>query len=156
MSAVLQQPNPSIRPMQEDDIDAVLKIEHAMYEFPWTEGIFRDCLRVGYCCWVLSEADEVVAYAVLSVAAGESHLLNVCVNKEQQRHGYASQLIEHMLNLARRHDARVCLLEVRPSNTAAVTLYEKMNFVEVGARPAYYPAKKGREDALILALELIF
>jgi len=156
MSAVLQQPKVMIRPMRDVDIDAVLSIENEMYEFPWTEGIFRDCLRVGYCCWLLTEAEKIVAYAVLSVAAGESHLLNVCVGKEHQRHGYASKLIEHMLDLAKSHDAGVCLLEVRPSNTAAVTLYEKMNFVEVGVRPAYYPAKKGREDALILALELIY
>ena len=156
MSAVLQQPNVTLRPMCDVDVDAVLAIEHEMYEYPWTEGIFRDCLRVGYCCWVLTEAEDIVAYAVLSVAAGESHLLNVCVSKKHQRHGYASRLIKHMLEVARRHDAGVCLLEVRPSNIAAVTLYEQMNFVEVGIRPAYYPAKKGREDALILALELIF
>jgi len=156
MSAVLQSPNVTLRPMCEADIADVLEIEHDVYEFPWTEGIFRDCLRVGYCCWVLSEEDDIVAYAVLSVAAGESHLLNVCVSKPHQRKGYASQLIEHMLNVARRHEARVCLLEVRPSNIAAVTLYERMNFVEVGIRPAYYPARKGREDALILALELIY
>ena len=154
MSAVLQQPHVVIRPMRDVDIDAVMEIENEMYPFPWTEGIFRDCLRVGYCCWVLSEGDKIVGYAVLSIAVGESHLLNVCVHKDAQRNGYASQLIEHMLTLAKGHDAQVCLLEVRPSNTAAVTLYEKMDFVEVGVRPAYYPAKKGREDALILALEL--
>jgi len=156
MSAVLQQPNVTVRPMRDVDVDAVLKIENEMYPFPWTEGIFRDCLRVGYCCWVLMQDEQIVAYAVLSIAAGESHLLNVCVSKQCQRSGYGKQLVEHMLNLAKRHDAQVCLLEVRPSNIAAVRLYEKMNFVEVGIRPAYYPAKNGREDALILALELIF
>ncbi|MCK4742396.1 MAG: ribosomal protein S18-alanine N-acetyltransferase [Sulfuriflexus sp.] len=156
MSAVLQQPKVTVRPMRDVDVDAVLKIELDMYEFPWTEGILKDCLRVGYCCWVLCEDGGIVAYAVLSIAAGESHLLNVCVSAQCQRRGYGKQLVEHMLDLAKRHDAQVCLLEVRPSNTAAVTLYEKMNFVEVGTRPAYYPAKKGREDALILALELIF
>jgi len=156
VSAVLQEPTVTLRPMLADDVEAVLEIEHAMYEFPWTRGIFRDCLRVGYCCWVLSKGDEVIAYAVLSVAAGESHLLNVCVSEGHQRQGHAARLIKHMLDLAKSHGAGVCLLEVRPSNTAAVTLYEQMNFVEVGIRPNYYPAKKGREDALILALELIF
>ena len=154
MSAVLQQPGVSMCPMQEKDIEAVLEIELDMYEFPWTEGIFRDCLRVGYCCWVLLEEETVVGYAVLSIAAGESHLLNICVSKKCHRQGYATRLVEHMLQLAKRHDAQVCLLEVRPSNKAAVELYEKMDFVEVGIRPAYYPAKNGREDALILAREL--
>ncbi len=154
MSAVLQQPDIRICPMQLRDVEAVLEIEHAMYDYPWTEGIFKDCLRVGYCCWLLLEDEEIVAYSVLSAAAGESHLLNLCVRKESQRRGYGRQLMEHMLKLAKRHDANVCLLEVRPSNIAAIDLYEKMDFVEVGMRPAYYPAKGGHEDALILAREL--
>jgi len=155
MSAVLQSPNISLCPMQLKDIEKILQIENSMYEYPWTEGIFKDCLRVGYCCWLLLEDEEIVAYSVLSAAAGESHLLNLCVRKQSRRCGYGRQLMEHMLKLAKRHDASVCLLEVRPSNTAAVELYEKMNFVEVGMRPAYYPAKNGHEDALILARELI-
>ncbi len=156
MSAVLQQPHISLCPMQLDNVEEVLKIEHTMYDYPWTEGIFKDCLRVGYCCWLLMEDDEIAAYSVLSAAAGESHLLNLCVRKTSQRRGYGRQLMEHMLKLAKRHDADVCLLEVRPSNTAAIDLYEKMDFVEVGVRPNYYPAKNGHEDAVILARELTF
>lgn len=156
MSAVLQQAEISLCPMQLKDIDEVLKIEESMYEYPWTEGIFKDCLRVGYCCWLLMENNEIAAYSVLSAAAGESHLLNLCVRKQSHRRGYGRQLMEHMLHLAKRHDATVCLLEVRPSNIAAIELYEKMDFVEVGLRPAYYPAKNGHEDALILARELTF
>lgn len=154
MSAVFQQPDISICPMQLTDINDVLKIEHTMYAYPWTAGIFKDCLRVGYCCWLLMEEGEIAAYSVLSAAAGESHLLNICVRKTSQRRGYGRQLVEHMLKLAKRHNANVCLLEVRPSNTAAIDLYEKMDFVEVGVRPAYYPANNGYEDALILAREL--
>lgn len=156
MSAVLQQPHISLCPMQLDNVEEVLKIEHTMYDYPWTEGIFKDCLRVGYCCWLLMEDDEIAAYSVLSAAAGESHLLNLCVRKTSQRRGYGRELMEHMLKLAKRHDADVCLLEVRPSNTAAIDLYEKMDFVEVGVRPDYYPAKNGHEDAVILARELTF
>lgn len=155
MSAVLQQPLVTLCPMQPKDVEEVLAIEHSMYDYPWTEGIFKDCLRVGYCCWLLMEDDEIVGYSVLSAAAGESHLLNLCVRKKSQRRGYGRRLTEHMLQVALRHDAAVCLLEVRPSNTAAIELYEEMNFVEVGTRPNYYPAKKGHEDALILARELI-
>jgi len=154
MSAVLQTPEITICPMQVKDVAEVLAIENSMYEYPWTEGIMKDCLRVGYCCWLLMEDDEIAAYSILSAAAGESHLLNLCVRKTSHRRGYGRQLMEHMLELAKSHDAEVCLLEVRPSNRAAIELYEKMNFVEVGVRPAYYPAKNGHEDALILAREL--
>jgi len=156
MSAVLQQPNINICPMQQADVEEILKIEHSLYEFPWTEEIFNDCLRVGYCCWLLMEDDEIAAYSILSAAAGESHLLNLCVRKSSQRRGYGRQLMEHMLKVAKGHDANVCLLEVRPTNKSAVELYEKMDFVEVGLRPNYYPAKNGHEDALILARELTF
>lgn len=154
MSAVLQDPQLRLRPMQATDVEDVLAIEEQVYEFPWTFGIFHDCLRVGYCCWVMTHDDEITAYAVLSTGAGESHLLNICVSPASQNRGLGSQLIEHMLGLARRHGAQTCLLEVRPSNRVAVELYNKMGFVEVGIRPAYYPAQGGREDALILAREL--
>jgi len=156
MSAVLEQPNLNLCPMQLQNIEEVLEMEKSIYEYPWTEGIFKDCLRVGYCCWLLMEDDEIAGYSVLSAAADESHLLNVCVRKKSRRRGYGKQLVEHMLQVAKSHGASVCLLEVRPSNSAAVEMYEKMDFVEVGTRPNYYPAKNGHEDALILARELTF
>jgi len=154
MSAVLQDPELRLRPMQATDVEEVLAIEEQVYEFPWTYGIFQDCLRVGYCCWIMTRDEDIAAYAILSTGAGESHLLNICVAPDCQNQGLGSQLIEHMLGLARRHGAQTCLLEVRPSNHVAVELYGKMGFVEVGVRPAYYPAHGGREDALILAREL--
>jgi len=156
MSAVLQEPTLQLRPMKAADINAVMVIEETVYEFPWTYGIFHDCLRVGYCCWVVTLDDDIAAYAILSTGAGESHLLNICVSPASQNQGLGRQLIEHMLGVARRHGAKTCLLEVRPSNHVAVELYNKMDFVEVGVRPGYYPAQKGREDALILARELTF
>ena len=154
MSAILQSPTVRLRPMHTADIDAVMAIENDIYPFPWTHGIMRDCLRVGYCCWLVEHEDEVIGYGIMSIAAGESHLLNICVHRDWQRQGIASQLMKHMLNLAKRHGAEVCLLEVRPSNAAAVEMYEKYGFSEVGLRKAYYPAKNGREDALILSYPL--
>jgi len=156
MSAVLQDPALRLRPMRAADIENVMIIEESVYAFPWTYGIFHDCLRVGYCCWVLLMDEDIAAYAVLSTGAGESHLLNICVAPANQNQGLGRQLVEHMLDLAKRHGAKTCLLEVRPSNHVAVELYQKMDFVEVGTRPGYYPAHDGREDALILARELTF
>lgn len=154
MSAVLES-SIALRPLTADDLGAVMAIESRAYEFPWTAGIFRDCLRVGYCCWCCEDNGELLGYGVMSVAAGESHILNLTVRPESQRCGIGARLMRHFMQLARRHEADIILLEVRPSNGAALALYRKLGFNEIGVRPDYYPAADGREDALILAHSLV-
>jgi [ribosomal protein S18]-alanine N-acetyltransferase len=154
MSAVLEQPMLVFRPMVEEDLTDIMHIEEAAYEFPWTEAIFRDCLRVGYCCWILESDDALVAHGVMSVAAGESHILNLCVHPESQNIGLGKDMLGHLLQIARHHKAENVFLEVRPTNKAAIRLYMGAGFDEVGIRNNYYPAEKGREDALIMARNL--
>ncbi len=154
MSAVLQEPEFRLRPMSEDDLAAVTSVEQDAYAFPWTEQIFRDCLRVGYSCWILEQDRSLLSYGVMSVGAGECHILNLCVRPVSQRQGLGRHMLAHLLRLARKHLAKTALLEVRPSNRAAVQLYRQAGFSEVGIRREYYPAVKGREDALILAKDL--
>ncbi len=154
MSAILVNRGTGIRPLTPDDLGAVMEIETRAYDFPWTEGIFRDCLRVGYCCWCYENEHTLLGYGVMSAAAGESHILNLTVRPESQRQGIGSLLLRHFQRLARRHGADTLMLEVRPSNRGAIRLYEKLGFNEVGVRPNYYPAEDGREDALLLALNL--
>lgn len=143
-----------LRRMEDKDIAAVMSIESSSYEFPWTEGIFRDCIRVGYRCRVLEEGGEMVGYAVMSIGAGESHVLNICVRPDARGRGYGRILMNELLDQARALGAEMVFLEVRPSNDAARALYRKLGFNEVGARNGYYPTRGGREDALILALHL--
>jgi len=143
-----------IRPLAGADLDEVMEIENRAYRFPWTQGIFRDCLRVGYCCWCYMDNGAIRGYGVMSVAVGESHILNLTVCPEVQRQGIGSKLLKHFIQLARRHGADSVMLEVRPSNRKAISLYEKMGFNEIGVRPNYYPAEDGREDALLLGLSL--
>lgn len=154
MSALLQQAPRGVRPMVETDVGAIMEIELRTYEFPWTDGIFRDCLRIGYCCWIYEEADVVLAYAVMSVGASEAHILNICVIPEERGRGLARHLLIHLLQVARDHKADVVFLEVRPSNPAAIALYQTSGFNEVGMRKAYYPAANGKEDAIIFARSL--
>jgi len=154
VSAILASPGTAIRPLTLADLDAVMEIESRAYDFPWTQGIFRDCLRVGYCCWCYENDGIIQGYGVMSVAAGESHILNLTVRPELQRQGIGSRLLKHFLQLARRHGADTLMLEVRPSNRKAISLYEKLGFNEIGVRRNYYPAEDGREDALLLALSL--
>lgn len=143
-----------LRPMRNEDLPDVIAIESAAYEFAWSEGIFQDCLRVGYCCWVLEVDDEIQAYGVMSIGAGESHVLNVCVKPESQRCGHGRMVLKHLIELAHRHNIEHVLLEVRPSNVQALKLYHEAGFNEVGTRRAYYPSHNGKEDALIMALSL--
>ncbi len=160
MSQVLYAPlemfsDTHLRPMTAEDIEAVMAIELRAYEYPWSEGIFHDCLNVGYCCWVYKTEHALAGYAVMSVGAGESHILNLCVRPESRRRGLGRRLLKHMLAIARGHQADTALLEVRPSNRDAIALYRAVGFNEVGIRKAYYPAADGKEDAIILALSLL-
>ena len=143
-----------VRRMQLADLPDVLGNERLGYMHPWTEGIFRDCLRNGQECWLLMSSNLNVGHGILSIAAGESHLLNVCVHPDFQGHGFGRILVEHVLERARAGKASTIFLEVRPSNVAACELYDKLGFNEVGIRENYYPSKVGREDALVLAKEL--
>ncbi len=144
-----------LRPMQVADLHAIMDIEPHAYEHPWTQGIFHDCLGVGYSCWVLQGEDGIDAYGVMSFGAGEAHILNLTVRPEKQGMGLGKRLLGHFLDVARNHSIDTVLLEVRPSNKRAVGLYHAMGFNEVGLRRDYYPATNGREDALILALEIV-
>ena len=140
--------------MTDKDIDKVMSIEQRAYSHPWTAGIFRDCMRVGYYCQVIVVDGEIVGYGVLTLGAGEAHVLNLCVDPDLQGRGLGRAMLEHLLDAARRLHADTVLLEVRPSNKAALHLYQAVGFSEVGVRNAYYPDHDGREDALILALPL--
>jgi ribosomal-protein-alanine N-acetyltransferase len=155
MSAVLKPPVSDFRPMRSVDLGAVGAIERAAYPFPWSDGIFRDCLRVGYCCWVVEHDGAVIGYGIMQVVARESHILNLCVHPAYQRQGFGRALLARLLDLARDHHADTVLLEVRPTNEAAIVLYTRMGFNEVGVRRSYYPGRKGKEDALILARSLV-
>lgn len=144
----------AFRRMQEADLDEVLSIEREAYQFPWSREIFRDCLRVGYSCRVLEFGGRVNAYGMLQIAAGKSRLLNLCVRRKLHRRGLGRRLLTLLVEVARSHRSDAVILEVRPSNAAARGLYDSMGFTEVGVSRGYYPARTGREDAMILALAL--
>lgn len=142
-------------PMQAEHLPQMLAIEQASYEFPWSEGVFKDCLRVGYSAWVATDTrDSVLAYALMSMAAGEAHVLNLCVAPAHQRRGLASFLMRHLLMVARAASVELMLLEVRKSNIGGQKLYESFGFRRLGERRDYYPARAGREDAYVLGLDL--
>ena len=153
MSAAVH-PRTEIRLMQPADLKAVATVERAAYQYPWSLGIFRDCLLAGYYCLVLDVAGSVTGYGIMSIAAGEAHLLNLCVHPGAQRLGYGRRLLNALLLKAADAQADKVFLEVRPSNQIALKLYASVGFEQIGIRPAYYQADRGREDAVILAVAL--
>ena len=90
----------------------------------------------------------------MSVAASEANILNLSVHPEMQGHGLGRKLLERMLTIACQQNADSAFLEMRASNRAASALYDAMGFNEIGLRRNYYPAKDGREDAILYAKTL--
>ena len=155
MSAVIKESKLNLRPMQEHDLDSVMEIENQVYKYPWTRTIFKDCLHVGYCCWVIKKGDALLAYGLMSIAVGESHVLNLCVHPDYQAKGLGTMLLVHLLEIAVERNANMTFLEVMPSNFSAIKMYVEQGFDEIGIRRNYYPSKMGREDALILARTVV-
>ena len=144
-----------LRAMRESDLDEVMEIELRAYPFPWTRGIFRDCMRADYPMWVQERDGGIVGYGVLSIAADEAHVLNLCTAPGCEGQGLGRRMLLSLLRIARGGGAQRVFLEVRPSNPRAIELYDRSGFNEIGRRPRYYPARDGREDAIVMAMELV-
>jgi len=146
--------HPVVRVLTASDLDRVMEIERSAYPFPWTRGIFEDCLRVGYDCRGLQLGSRLVGYTVQTQFAGECHLLNLCIEPGCQGRGLGRLLLEQAICQARSGNCSSVFLEVRPSNRAGISLYRKRGFYIVGERPDYYRAEHGRESAIIMRLDL--
>lgn len=154
MSAAVEPIAPRFRRMWPDDIPEVVEIEQASYQFPWTPSVFRDCIRVGYFCLVLEIDRKIGGYCVMVAGAGEAHILNLCVNPTIRGRGFGRSSLNCLLQVARERSIDKMVLEVRPTNIHAIALYHSMGFEQIGVRRDYYQAREGREDAVVLALEL--
>jgi len=142
------------RKMTPKDVAEILLIENSIYTHPWTEGIFNDCIRVGYNCWVYTEEDKIQSYGLVSIAANEAHILNLCVAPAAQGQGLGKLMLHKLIHLAEERLSDSIFLEVRESNVVALNLYEQEGFNRIGLRKNYYPAEDGKEDALVFAKAL--
>ena len=154
MDPLLKDPRLKIRRMESADVNAVMAIERRTYDFPWTDGIFRDCIKAGYHCLVFALDNLVIGYGVMSVVVpvGEAHVLNVSIEPRMQSRGLGRRMMKRMLSLAAEKGADSVFLEVRPSNRAALDLYRSLGFNELGTRRGYYPTANGREDAILFGI----
>ncbi|MCP0914472.1 MULTISPECIES: ribosomal protein S18-alanine N-acetyltransferase [Legionella] len=145
---------PHVRPMQTDDIDEVYAIELMAHRAPWSRNILSDCVLVGYDCRVLellaTERKEIVGYIIARYHGNVCHVLNLCITPAQQGKHYGRFLLGQLIKSLNEIEVSKVVLEVRPSNTAALSLYQKMGFEKVGTKTAYYCDEQGIEDAVVL------
>ena len=154
--SLLVEPFPGlrIRAMVPGDLWRIAGIEQTSYAFPWSDGIFRDCIKAGYYCRVAEVRRDLIGYAIMSMGAGEAHVLNVCVRGDYREQGVGRYFMQLLFEHARNSGCRDIFLEVRPSNPHAIHLYESLGFQRVGIRKAYYQATAGREDAWVYKMSL--
>ena len=143
-----------MRAMGLQDVDGVLAIEQAVQPYPWTRGNFTDALDSGYLCYVDEDGGELQGFAVLMPGVGEAELLNIAVAATHQRKGLGRAMLDRMLQIAAARSMSRMFLEVRASNQAAIALYRRAGFEQVGLRRGYYRNAAGLEDALVMACEL--
>ena len=147
--------NMPLREMTPADLDAVLAIEQSVHAHPWTRVMFSDALGSGYLCKVYEAEGEMLGYVVLMALLDEMHLLDISIAAAQQRRGLGRSLLDEAKQPAGSMDMQRMLLEVRPSNVAAIALYRAQGFNEIGRRRGYYPAENNtREDAIVMDCEL--
>lgn len=143
---------PVIRPLQLADLPAVVALEKRAHAFPWSQGNFADAHASNYYMVVMEEGGRLIGYGIVQVILDEGHLLNITVDPDLHGRGLGRTLLLHLLDYARGRTDTL-FLEVRPSNTRAIALYQTSGFNEIGLRRNYYNAPGGgREDALLMAL----
>lgn len=152
MSRMPTQTKPHIRPMTADDLDAVLAIEQASYPTPWRREHFEHEIAAPYSFPFVADHDGiVVGYVCLMSLFEEAQILDIAVAPGQRGRGVARMLMDHAISVAREKDAELLALEVRASNIAAITLYERCGFVRTGIRSKYY---EGVDDAVLMEMSL--
>lgn len=143
-----------LRPLHKTDIPQLIHIEETSQVAPWSENIFKKCMEAGYSGWGVEIEGGLVGFTLVSLLAGECHILNLCILPRFQHQGLGKQLLEYTLDAVKKLDGMIAYLEVRRSNERAITLYKKMGFTQIGERKDYYPVPTGLEDALVFAKDL--
>jgi len=139
-----------LRIMREDDLDAVLAIERACFPSPWSRENFLYEIRHNPAAanWVLEHGGVILGYACVWFLGPELKINNIAIHDDHRRRGLGGRLLRALLAKARELGCETAQLEVRPSNRAALALYRRHGFVQVGRRKDYY--QQEHEDALLL------
>ena len=146
-----------VKKMQQQDIDEVFVIERISNQFPWSLENFQNSLRANHNAWIFRNAlNKIQGYVITQAMANELHLLNICVKPEAQGKGLGCAILNHVINYAKTDSYTVIVLEVRSSNNRAQQCYERAGFNKIAVQEEYYPSDNGREDAVLMAIDLSF
>ena len=138
-----------IRELAVADVEAVSRIEEAVFSMPWKPNDFLTMIEADYAHYFVAEEDgEIAGYCGVRNMAGEGEISNVAVAEKFRRRGIGRKLMEYMLKEAPSFGIGDLTLEVRVSNAPAISLYESLGFHKKGVRPGFY--EKPKEDALIM------
>lgn len=136
------------------DIESVYQVESQCHSHPWSKKLFLSNFGKRYFNHVMLDNDDVIGYFVTSSVAGEVTLMNIAIAPSKQGKGLGKLLLQFLIDLSRQKQEQEIWLEVRASNSSALSLYDKLGFVEVDRRKDYYPCEIGREDAIIMCCYL--
>lgn len=156
MNALVKKPIVTVRLLLEKDLEEVVNIEKASYDFPWTIDVFQNCLKSCDECSVILYNNKICGYGIIAVTAYKAHILNLCIHPSLRNNGLGMQMLTHLTELATTQHAEAIFLEVRPNNKHALAIYAKLDFKVIGKRKDYYLTEFGQEDALVLAKNIIY
>ena len=138
--------------MREQHVSQVAELEKLCFSDPWSESSVASELNNQLALWLVAEDNgRVAGYVGSQTVMGESDMMNVAVHPDYRKQGIATTLIVGLVEELRKRESRCLTLEVRASNENAISLYQKLEFQQVGCRKNYY--RNPKEDALILRKE---
>lgn len=143
-----------IRPMHELDLDSIVRLEKQCYPHPWPTWLFRGALRIGMSSWIIEAENAVIGFGIIHIKNSWGHLMNICITPRYQGMGLGRKMALHLLSEARKHHASISWLEVRPTNHTAIKLYKSLGFRKTKMRKNYYPSRRGRLPAIVMAMKL--
>lgn len=142
--------------MEEQHLDALAELEKICFSQPWSRDGLAEELENPLACFAVAQIERdgdshVIGYAGMHCVVGECYITNVAVFPDYRRQGVAAALVQSLIDSAKKQNGEFISLEVRKSNGAAITLYERLGFQKVGVRIHFYSAPT--EDALIMTLK---
>jgi [ribosomal protein S18]-alanine N-acetyltransferase len=148
-----------LEPLSANDSAAISALHKEDFHRPWTDGEFSSLLGqetvFGFTARETGRGHKAPAGFVLArLAAGEAEILTIAVARAHRRQGLGWRLMDAVLRQLHRERAEALFLEVDELNTAAIALYRRFGFSEVGKRPNYYQSASGASGALVMRRDL--
>ena len=136
------------------DLDGIVQIERAVNPFPWGEEALRDTIASSGHHLISLREGRAVGFLLSSFVLDEAQLLLIGISPNWQGVGVGGQLLKELINRSQDQDQKLIYLEVRSGNERAIRLYRSLGFIDIGVRRDYYPGLVGREDAIVMSLQL--